>query len=453
MSRFTRPRAIGLAAGILLVAIFCAMVARFRKSLRDEIRQTIISRDASVLLPVAQRQLATRAADAGDPADLLAAVLESAKQEDMLAVAIFDAQGRTIRYAPGSLLFPELPMSDFIRLLKFEPISRFSPEFPLNSYFSGFPSPPRTAPVLEVLLPLHSGNPQKIVGFAQYLIDGRSLAAELEQIDRRINRQTEATLGIGAALIAAVVAAAGMSLRGAQRTIAERTARLARANVELTLAAKASAIGQVTSNLVHGLQGPVASLRGLAASRQAGEAAPSDWRSVGGYAQNMQAMIQDAVALLRDSDARTSFDLTGAELAEIVRDRNMPAAQKKGVRLDVSQGFVESLDSQRGGLLCLIAGNLVQNAIEATAAGRKVAVDLRRERGQVRLVVSDEGPGIPPERQDSLFEPGVSSREGGTGLGLALSHLMARQVGAHLELQSTGPEGTTFCVILPCPAA
>ncbi|HEY1763634.1 MAG TPA: sensor histidine kinase, partial [Opitutaceae bacterium] len=107
-----------------------------------------------------------------------------------------------------------------------------------------------------------------------------------------------------------------------------------------------------------------------------------------------------------------------------------------------------SMESHRGGILCLIAGNLVQNAIVATDSGKKVTVEFKNEGDRMRLVVSDEGRGIPSERKARLFEPGQSSRQGGTGLGLALSQLMARQIGASLVMVRTGPTGTEFEVSL-----
>jgi signal transduction histidine kinase len=437
--------------GALLVAIFATMVVAFRARLRGEIRQTIIDRDATVLLPVAQRQLAQRSSASTEPADLLAAVLESAQQEDMLAVVIFDDKGHTLRYAPDSLIFAELPLDDYFRLLKFEPISRYYPDFSLNRYFSGISTsaPQHPTPVLEVLLPLHGRDPDKIVGFAQYYIDARSLAGELALIDERINRQTAATLGIGAALIAFVIAAAYLGQRGAQRVILERTQRLVRANLELTLASKASALGQVTSNLVHGLQGSVASLRGLVASREVRIGEVSDWTTVGDYAERMQAMIQDAVGLLGDSETRTSFELTGNELAAIVLQRNAAAAAQKGISLKVTGGFESSLDSHKGGLVCLITTNLVQNAIDATESGRTVAVVFRNQDENATVSVSDEGHGIPDELRPHIFEPGRSGKPGGTGLGLAISQLLARQIGATLCLDATGPAGTTFLLTLP----
>ncbi len=451
LSRLALP---ALATGALLVAIFAVMVVRFRAELRAEIRQTIIDRDAAVLRPVALRQLAQReAALAGQPAgpaDLLAAVLESAQQEGMLAMVIFDARGHILRVAPDSLLFAELPLDDYLRLLKLESISRYHPDFPLDRYFAGVGGTPeqRRTPVLEVLLPLHGRDATKILGFAQYYIDARPLAQELAAIDERINRQTAATLGIGGLLIAAVVTAAFFGLRRAQRVIAERNERLIRANFELTLAAKASALGQLTSHLMHDLQGSVAGLRAVVAGRGA-NGAGSDWEAAAGYTERMQAMIEETVALLGDTATHTSYELTGHELAGIIRHRYAALAEKKGVVFTVEGGFDQNLDSHRGSLLCLITSNLVQNAIDATDADRRVGVVFHNGDGTVKVTVADEGHGISEDLRAHLFEPGRSGRPGGSGLGLAISRLLARQIGATLALDSTGPAGTSFSLTLP----
>jgi signal transduction histidine kinase len=444
-----------LAVGALLVGIFTVTVVWFRAGLRAEIRQTIIERDAAVLRPVALRQLAQReAALAGQPAgpaDLLAAVMESAQQEGMLAVVVFDAQGRCLRVAPDSLLLAELPMDDYLRLLKSESISRYHPELALDRYFAGVggAARERRTPVLEVLLPLHGRDPAKILGFAQYYIDARPLALELAAIDRRINRQTAATLATGAVLIAAVMGTAFLGLSRAQAVIAERNARLVRANFELTLAAKTSALGQITSHLIHGLQGPVAGLRAVVAGRGINGGPETDWQTAAGYAERLQAMIAETVAMLGDTTAHAAYELTGRELAEIIRQRNTGPAKQKGVSLRVGGGFDRSLDSHRGSLLCLITANLVQNAIEATEPGRNVTVDFGEKDNSLSVTVTDEGPGIPEAVRAHLFEPGRSGRPGGSGLGLTISRLLARQIGAELELVATGPSGTTFRLTLP----
>lgn len=453
MSRFTlRLATATLLIGAVLVAIFAAMVIRFRTDLQNEIHQKIIERDAAVLYPVARLQLedseAGRADKASNPYVPLTALLKSARQEGMLAIAVFDPDGSTIEAVPANQPFVELEMDDYLRLQGSESITRYHPAFPLDQYFVGVAHDQRHAPVLEVLLAMRSRTSSALLGFVRYYIDARPLSHELAVIDHRIYRQTAVTLAVGALLVALVMTAAFFGVRRAQRAIAERNERLMRANFELTLSAKASALGQITSHLIHGLQVPMAGLRAVVMGRETDQSG-ADWETVAGYTERMQSLIQETVALLGDAGAHASYELTGQELAATIRNRNQPAAADKGVILEVGPGFPGRLDSHRGSLLCLIACNLVQNAITATAAGCRVAVSLDEDGGVILLQVGDEGSGIPDSVRQHLFKPGRSGRPGSSGLGLAISQLLARQIGADLALLSTGPQGTVFTVTLP----
>ena len=432
-------------AGLLLIGVFVFTVLHDRTGLGAAIRSTIIGRDAAVLHPVALQQL-SEARAAGD--DTLTAVLRTAHQDGMLAVALFDANGRPWRHYPASLLLADLPLGDLLSLQSRQPISRFYAQFPLGRYFAGIAPDQSSAPVLEILLPLYAPDtPQTLLGFAQYFIDARPLAEELNGIDRRIHSQTVDTLLLGSSLIAGLFALGTYGFSRARRLLAERNARLIRANFELTLSAKTSALGQITSHLIHGLQGPVAGLRAAMAGHS-GNTQP-DWQSATDYTERLQSLIHETVALLGDTRLQANYELTGNELAAAIRERNSAEARTRGVAFTVSNGFSGALDSHRGGLLCLIASNLVQNAFQATPSGRAVAVRLDGDDKKATLTVSDEGPGIPPELVAHLYEPGRSGREGGTGLGLAISQLLARQIDAALTLDSTGPQGTRFSLSLP----
>jgi signal transduction histidine kinase len=438
-----------LCTGILLVIIFAALVTWLRADLREQIHLKIIERDAAVLYPMALEQLAEN--DTGDPSNAtspLTALLKSARQRGMLAVAVFDHDGNTIESVPTTQLFVELPTDDFLKLEAGAPISRYHPSFPLDQYFAGVSPQQRQAPVLEVLLPLPGAVAGTVRGFVRYYIDARPLSSELAVIDGRIDRQTTVTLLVGAILIAAVMTAATFSVRRAQRIIAERNERLTRANFDLTLAAKASAVGQITSHLIHGLQGSVEGLRAVVASHEP-DSSGGAWESAAGYTERLQTMIRETIALLSDASANASYELAGHELAATIREANRAAAAEKGVVLEVGGGFDAVTDSHRGSLLCLIASNLLQNAIAATERGRKVDVSLVDTGWATVLTVRDEGSGIPESVQKHLFKPGRSGRPGGSGLGLAISQLMARQLGAELVLLSTGTDGTTFRLTLP----
>ncbi|HZZ20915.1 MAG TPA: sensor histidine kinase [Opitutaceae bacterium] len=444
-----RYSAAALCSGVLLVIIFTVLVVWFRADLRNEIHLKIIERDAAVLYPMALQQL-TEGAQAGPPdaPSPLTALLKSSRQNGMLAVAVFDADGNTIESVPQTQLFVELPTEDFLRLQAGSPISRYHPLFPLDQYFAGVALEDRQAPVLEVLLPLPGPFPKSIRGFVRYYIDARPLSRELANIDGRIDRETAVTLLVGAVLIAAVMTGAALSVQRAHRIVAERNERLTRANFELTLSSKASAVGQITSHLIHGLQGSVEGLRSVVASRQADPSNPA-WESAAGYTERLQTMIRETIALLGDASAGASYELTGSELAATILERNRAMAAERSVVLEGDTGFEATIDSHRGSLLCLIASNLIQNAVAACPEGGRVSVLLAHTGWAVVLTVSDNGPGIPDSVQKNLFKPGRSGRPGGSGLGLAISQLMARQIGAEMVLLSTGPAGTTFRVTVP----
>jgi signal transduction histidine kinase len=447
-----RPAAVALLAGGVLVAIFAALLLHYRRELTQEIHQKIVERDAAVLQPVAVLQLGeVEARDFPDstptPNDTVLAVLKSAQQTGMLGVAVFDADGNPLQAVPASMAFADLAPVDYLELTRLKPISRYHADFDLASIFAGSPPVGEPSPVLEVLLPLHRAGGKQLAGVAQYFIDARPLARELALIDHRISVQTFVTLGIGGTLVFLVVGAAYWGLLRAQRIIAERNERLIRANFELSLAAKASVLGQITSHLLHGLQGPVAGLRAVLATRGTPDSA-EDWQTASDYTERLQAMIRETVTMLGERSSETAYELSGHDLAAALRERHQPAARTAGVMLVVEGGFAPCVDSNRGNLLCLIAGNLIENALQASPAGTEVRVNLELVAHQARVTVADQGPGIPDRVLEHLFEPGRTGRAGGTGLGLAISHLLARQIGAKLTLLRTSNEGTSFRVSL-----
>lgn len=430
-----------LGAGAVLLAIFGALLFYFRDGLHREIRRTVINRDSAVLAPVTRQQIAAASARVSPrplrTAEFVDAVLPTAQQDGMLAVAVFNEQGDLSRAVPDTLLFAELATTDYVTLLGNAPIARYHAEFPLDRYFRGA-QPGATAPVLEVLLPLAEPGRAQPSGFAQYYIDARSLAGELAAIETRLDGQTWSILGAGAIAAALVLGGASFGLLRAQRLVAERNERLARANLELTLAAKASALGQITSHLIHGLQGSVASLRSAVAPTE-----KPDLESAAFHAERMQALITEVVALLGDMRTGATYEISAAEIATLIRQRGEAHANPRGVQLDVINRARRPLDNHRGSLLCLIAANLVQNAVRASTAGQAILVELTESVGEIQLTVTDRGTGIPEELRPRLFTPGASGA-GGTGLGLSISRLLARQMEGDLELVSTGASGTVF---------
>ncbi len=101
---------------------------------------------------------------------------------------------------------------------------------------------------------------------------------------------------------------------------------------------------------------------------------------------------------------------------------------------------------------CLI--NLVRNAADAVAAkgGGHVTLRTGRDAGWVVIEVQDDGIGIAPDLLPRLFDPFFSTKEGGSGLGLALTQQIIRDHGGDVRVASTVGRGTTFTVSVPSAA-
>lgn len=103
-----------------------------------------------------------------------------------------------------------------------------------------------------------------------------------------------------------------------------------------------------------------------------------------------------------------------------------------------------------------IVGNLVRNAAQALAAqgGREdpgqISVQAEIVDNQAFIRICDDGPGIPERVREKLFAPfSGGGRVDSTGLGLAIARELARAQGGDVKLESTGPEGSVFCMCLP----
>jgi signal transduction histidine kinase len=117
--------------------------------------------------------------------------------------------------------------------------------------------------------------------------------------------------------------------------------------------------------------------------------------------------------------------------------------------LSVENGVPATLeiDAERDSVLRILA-NLLRNAGEAQA--RRVRVSAEPEPAMVVVVVTDDGPGLPPQVREALFHPFVAGgHRGGAGLGLAIARDLVRAHGGEIALLETGAAGTSFRLTLP----
>jgi two-component system nitrogen regulation sensor histidine kinase GlnL len=220
------------------------------------------------------------------------------------------------------------------------------------------------------------------------------------------------------------------------------------------VAATDSPVSASLRGFAHEVKNPLAGLRGAAQLLQR-RVYEAELKTLAG----MVIAEADRLALLADRLLRRS----GAPAREplnihAVLERVIALLEAEPSPLRVRQDYDPSLPDLRGDAdrLQQLLLNLARNAREAgartlvlrTRAEHGVRVGERVLRTALRLDVVDDGSGVPPALRDTLFEPLVSGRADGTGLGLALAREIAHEHGGELR-HAGAPGATTFTLLLP----
>ena len=214
------------------------------------------------------------------------------------------------------------------------------------------------------------------------------------------------------------------------------------------------------SMVSHELRSPMAAVIGSARTLQ------QRWRElrpeqreaflavIGDETARLSNLIEDVLHTSRIEAGTFSYRFETVDLARLLRD-SVSAAElaqdEVRVSADVGPGVQEIRgDGER---LRQLFDNLVSNAVKFSQTGQEVRVTLAGENGVVRVAVRDDGPGIPLEHQNLIFEKFGRAAAGhakpGTGLGLFIARSIAEAHGGSLDVQSAVGRGTTFTVTLP----
>jgi signal transduction histidine kinase len=457
LERLTRSGSVAWAAWALAMLVLGLTVVGGTLHLRVHLREHLAQRDGEILTTVAlARQYANGSGSnltqrLANPADQLALALEISQiKEGVLGVRLFDRDGHFETAFPPTLLATNLAVRDLPTLRTLQPVSRFHAQASLGDYFLLKPdagSSIARAPLLEVTIPLHARGDSNLIAAAQLLLDGRAISREYARVDEHLWRLGLGLYAGGAALLSGVLAWAYRRLRKAHALVEERTARLLRANHELALAAKTSALGSVTAHLIHGLSNPLANLQDFIASHNNG-AADGDLRPLAASTRRMQQLVHDVVRVLGEERGGDRYQITLAELAGVLQDKLKPMAQERGVHVLITARADGSLSNRHANLILLILENLIHNALKVSPREGTVWVRFIEQPGAVICEVEDRGPGVPAAVLPGLFTP-CRSTQGGSGLGLAISRQLANQLGAELDLKTNSPAGCVFTLTLP----
>jgi signal transduction histidine kinase len=162
----------------------------------------------------------------------------------------------------------------------------------------------------------------------------------------------------------------------------------------------------------------------------------------------LSKLLDEFLAFARPADlSPTPTDMVS--LARHVVELERPGAEVHDVTLsvDAPESQIDAMvDAPK---IHQVVQNLVRNAIEASPRGGVVEVVVEPIDGGVALRVRDQGAGIPPEVLARIYEPFFSTKEGGTGMGMAIVHSLVSLHGGEIHVNTTANGGTEFSVHLP----
>ena len=252
-------------------------------------------------------------------------------------------------------------------------------------------------------------------------------------------------------------------LRDERQALEQRLSELERKTIELRATQqqlvhgeKLASVGRLAAGVAHEIGNPLAAILGLVELLRAGGLSPSEGEE---FLRRIQAETERISGIIRDlldfSRREPDGELAGetSDLRAVVEDAvKLVRPQKASRDVEIEVVLAADVASVLGPQpkLTQVVLNLLLNALDALDGKGKVEIVGTREGDAVLLVVRDNGPGIPEEMLDRLFEPFTTTKPPGkgTGLGLAVSHALVEGMGGTITALNPDGGGARFEVKL-----
>lgn len=222
---------------------------------------------------------------------------------------------------------------------------------------------------------------------------------------------------------------------------------------QIRRADRLAAIGQLASSLAHEIRNPLAGIRGavhvLEQPETTDEVRHELRQIVKKECQRLEGLLTAMLDFARPRLPEYQEVDIGRKIDSVLL-LVAHAAARAGVTIKKQLAVdLPTLDCDAEQFKQLIL-NLTLNAVQAMPEGGVVLIEARTECASMRIDVTDQGCGILPEQIDRVFDPFFSTKESGTGLGLAVCHQIVAQHRGTITLESGGQgQGTIVSVLLP----
>jgi len=243
-------------------------------------------------------------------------------------------------------------------------------------------------------------------------------------------------------------------------TIARQLRQLEDAQRALVQQEKLAAIGRLAAGVAHEVRNPLGVIRASAAMMREGFAPGDDAYRACQFICDESDRLNGLVTTLLDFSRPTQPRIEAVDV-ERVLDHALELAgdsiRAQGAKVEREIAPAAGAVRADARLLAQVLLDLLINAAEAVSPGGRIAVRVASEAAALRIDVADDGPSVAPEQRASIFEPFVTTKPRGTGLGLAMAQRIAEAHGGTLAFvdgagAGAGGAGACFRLVVPVRA-
>jgi signal transduction histidine kinase len=214
---------------------------------------------------------------------------------------------------------------------------------------------------------------------------------------------------------------------------------------------RVAAMGEMAMEVAHEIRNPLGALELFATLLAEDDLSSEDRRRYLGHMQlgirslntvltNMLCFRRSPVPQIQPVRLGQILSQVGALMGPLLEQRNSRLQE------EYSPGDVVPADPEMVRQICT---NLITNAMQALPEGGVITLRTVNRGSQVELEVEDNGPGIPEEYREAIFEAGFSRSHGGTGLGLSIVSRFMEALGGTIRVESKSGQGTKFILAFP----
>lgn len=421
----------------LSLALLAMAITALTVQQKHEVIAQLLQSDADILNAVIDLEYQRLSSEPYVPGEYLDLALQASQMQGVLGFAIYSHFGSLLASVPETFAWEFLPTE----LVTIALNKGYLPWVEWQDV--------KGHPIILILLPGKEVRSFEEPVHFVYWLDAAPMASQIAHLKQSLWRSAALLWSLGAILLTIVFFFAVKNQELAFKKLADRTRELQQANSQLLLAAKTSAVGSITTHLLHALKNPLSGLRQhLKTMDPDGNAAAS--------AAAMQELLQHTLGMMQEEDEHNEMEFTVEEIFSVLQRKCSK------LHLNVQPEFVKTENGNEqtvliagrcANLIILILLNLLQNACESTPTGKRVVCNFCYNQDSFSFTVQDQGEGLPPDRLKHPFTVGKSHKERGNGLGLALSQQLTLHLGGQLQLIHSTPElGTHFRLQLPVDA-